>query len=51
MTVEPTGPGLAALIVISILVALSTIVVVLRAWARHATKAIGLDDYVMIFGT
>ncbi|KAF2866764.1 hypothetical protein BDV95DRAFT_583753 [Massariosphaeria phaeospora] len=50
MTVQPTGPGLAAFIVIIALLVLATIAVFLRVWARYVTKAAGLDDYLMFFG-
>ncbi|KAF1965636.1 hypothetical protein BU23DRAFT_488829 [Bimuria novae-zelandiae CBS 107.79] len=50
MTVQPTGPGLTLLIVMSVCLALTTIVVALRIWARLTIKALGLDDWLMILG-
>ncbi|KAJ4294995.1 hypothetical protein N0V90_007003 [Kalmusia sp. IMI 367209] len=50
MTVQPTGPGLTLLIVMSICLALTTIVVALRICARLMIKAFGLDDWLMILG-
>lgn len=44
MTVQPTGPGLTLLVVMSVCLVLTTAVVALRIWARLTIKAVGIDD-------
>lgn len=50
MTVQPTGPGLTLLVVMSVCLALTTVVIVLRVCARVLIRAFGLDDWLMILG-
>jgi hypothetical protein len=50
MIIEPEGPGLRFLIIISILLGLSTIAIILRIWARFEIRGFDLDDWLMVLG-
>lgn len=50
MIIHPEGPGRDFLIIISILLALSTIAITLRIWARLEIRAFWIDDWLMVAG-
>jgi hypothetical protein len=50
MNIRPEGPALTLVIVMSTLLAITTIVVALRVFIRIKTRAFGLDDWIMVIG-
>lgn len=46
----PEGPSLKLLIIVTVLLAIATIAILLRIWARLIIKGFGLDDWLMILG-
>ncbi|KAF2642450.1 hypothetical protein P280DRAFT_447850 [Massarina eburnea CBS 473.64] len=50
MVIHSEGPGLGFLIIISVLLAISTVAIILRIWARLEIRSFGTDDWLMVLG-